>query len=92
MPASTPAFLVKIVKGVDNVDFRNFFHLSTTDLRGHSLKIFKPSFRHDVATYIFSNRVIDSLNRLTENVVDFESLDNCKEKLDHRVKFCCGLI
>ena len=25
----------KIVKGVDNVDFRNFFHLSTTGLRGH---------------------------------------------------------
>ena len=33
----------KIVKGFDNVDFRNFFHLSTKGLRGHSLKIFKPS-------------------------------------------------
>ena len=50
----------KIVKGFDNVDFRNFFHLSTTGLRGHSLKIFKPSFKHDVWKYTLSNRVIDS--------------------------------
>ena len=42
----------KIVKGVDNVDFRNFFHLSTAGLRGHSLKTFKPSFKHDVWKYI----------------------------------------
>ena len=56
----------KIVKGVDNVDFRNFFHLFTTGLRGHSLKIFKPSFMHDVGKYTFSNRVIDSWNRLPE--------------------------
>ena len=41
----------KIVKGVDNVDFRNFFHLSTTGLRDHSLKIFKSSFKHDVGKY-----------------------------------------
>ena len=65
----------KIVKGVDNVDFRNFFHLSTTGLRGHSLKIFKPSFKHDVDKYTFSNRVIDSWNRLPENISDYESLN-----------------
>ena len=53
----------KIVNDFDNVDFRNFFHLSTTGLRGHSLKIFKPSFKHDVGKYIFSNRVIESWNR-----------------------------
>ena len=56
----------KIVKGVDNVNFRNFFHLSTTGLRVHSLKIFKLSFKHDVGKYTFSNRVIDSWNRLPE--------------------------
>ena len=40
--------IFKRVKGFDKVDFRNFFYLSTTGLRGHSLKIFKPSFKHDV--------------------------------------------
>ena len=79
----------KIVKGFDNEDFRNFFHLSTTGLRGHSLKIFKP-FKHDVGKYTFSNRVIDSWNRLPENIIDCESLDNFKEKLDRLFKFCWG--
>ena len=71
----------KTVNGFDNVDFRNFFHLSTTGLRGYSLKIFKPSFKHDVEKYTFSNRVIDSWNRLPESIIDCESLDNFKEKL-----------
>ena len=70
------------------MDFRNFFHLSTTGLRGHSIKIFKPSFKHDVGKYTFSNRVINSWNRLPENIIDCESLDNFKEKLDRLFKFC----
>ena len=65
----------KIVKGFDNVDFRNFFHLSKTSLRGHNLVIIKPSFKHDVGKYTFSNRVIDSWNRVPENIIDCESLD-----------------
>ena len=55
-----------------------------------SLKIFKPSFKHYVEKYTFSNTVIDSLNRLPENMIDCESLDNFKEKLDHLFKFCWG--
>ena len=82
----------KIVKGFDDVDFRNFFHLSTTGLRGHSLKIFKPSFKHDVEKYIFSSRIIDSWNRLPENIIYYKSLDNFKEKLGRLFKFCWGLI
>ena len=84
--------IFKIVKDFDNVNYRNFFHLATTGLRGHSLKIFKHSFKHDVGKYIFSNRVIDSWNRLPENRIDCESLDNFKEKLYHLFKFCWGLI
>ena len=41
----------KLVNDFDNVDFRNFFHLSTTD---HSLKIFKLSFKHDVGKITFT--------------------------------------
>ena len=66
----------KIVKGVDNVDFRKFFHLSTTGLSSHSLKIFQPSFKHDVRKYTFPNRIIDSWNRLPEDIITCESLDN----------------
>ena len=48
----------KIVKGFDNADYLDFFHLSTTGLRGHSLKLFKPSFKHYVGKYIISNIII----------------------------------
>ena len=50
----------KIIKGFDNVDYLKFFHLPTTGLRGHNLKLFKPSFKRNVGKYTFSNRVIDS--------------------------------
>ena len=32
----------KLFKGYDNVDFNVFFKLSSTHLRGHELKIYKP--------------------------------------------------
>ena len=83
-------FFPKLVKGVDNVDFHKFFHLSTRSLRGHSLKIFKPSFTHQDEKYTFSNRIIDSWNHLPENIIDCESLDNFKRKLDYLFKFCWG--
>ena len=81
--------LIEVFK-IDNVDFRNFFHLSTTGLRDHSLQIFKSSFKHDVGKYTFSNRVIDSWNRLPENIIDCESLDNFKKKLDRFFKVPLG--
>ena len=41
----------KIIKGFDKVDYLKFFHLSTTGLRGHNLKLFKPSFKRNVRKY-----------------------------------------
>ena len=80
----------KIIKGFDKVNYLEFFHLSTTGLRGHNLELFKPSFNRNVGKYTFSNRVIDSWNRLPENIIACESLDNFKKKLDRLFKFCCG--
>ena len=82
----------KIIKGFDKVDYRNYFHLPTTGLRGHSLKLFKPSLKRNVGKYTFSNRVVDSWNRLPEDIIACESLNNFKKKLDRLFKFCCGLI
>ena len=78
----------KIIKGFDKVDYLKFFHLSTTGLIGHNLKLFKPSFKHNVGKYTFSNMVIDSWNRLPEDIIACDSLDNFKKKLDHLFKFC----
>ena len=55
----------KIVQGFD-VDYLDFFHLSTTGLRGHSLKLIKLSLKCNVGKHTSSNRVIDSGNRLPE--------------------------
>ena len=68
----------KIIKGFDKMDYLNFFHLSTTVLRGRSLKLFKPSFKRNVGKYIFSSMVIDSWNRLPEDIIACESLDNLR--------------
>ena len=81
----------KIIKDFDKVDYLKFFHLSTTGLRGHNLKLFKPSFKHNVGKYSFSNRVIDSWNRLPEDIIACDLLDNFKKKLDRLFKFCWGL-
>ena len=63
------------------MDYLKFFHLSTTGLRGHNLRLFKPSFKRNVGKYT-SNRVIDSRNRLPEDIIACDSLDNFKKKLD----------
>ena len=77
----------KIIKGFDKVDYLKFFHLSTTGLRVHNLKLFKPSFKRNVGKYTFSN----SWNRLPEDIIACDSLDNFKKKLDRLFKFCWGL-
>ena len=41
----------KTVKGFDNVKYLDIFHLPTTGFRGHSLKLFKHSFKRNVGKY-----------------------------------------
>ena len=69
------------------MNYLKFFHLSTTGLRGHKLELFKPSFKRNVRKYT-SNRVIDSWDRLPEDII---ALDSIKKKLDRLFKFCWGL-
>ena len=82
--------IFKIIKSFDKVNYLNFFHLYTTGLRGHNLKLFTSSFRRNVGKYTFSNTVIDSWNRLPEDIIACDSLDNFKKKLDRLFKFCWG--
>ena len=70
-----------IIMDFHKVDYLKFFHLFTTGLKRHNLKLFKPSFIRNVGKYTFSNRVIDSWNRLLEDIIACESLDNFKKKL-----------
>ena len=41
----------KIFKGFDNIKLNDFFKLSSTSLRGHILKIYKPQVHLDVRKF-----------------------------------------
>ena len=49
----------KILKGFDNVEYKDLFQLSTTNLRGHGYKLFKARVNTDIGKYSFCNRVIE---------------------------------
>ena len=60
-----------------------FFKLRKSDrLRGNSLSIEKPKTRLDVRKYSFSNGVVSACNRLSEDVVQSQSVNLFKNKLD----------
>lgn len=51
-------------------------------LRGHSLKLYKKSFRLNVRGHFFSNRVVTTWNSLPDNIVSAPSLNSFKSRLD----------
>ena len=59
----------------------SLFQFSQRNLRGHSLKLQKPSVCTNIRKYFFSNRVVDSWNGLPEEIVTAPSLDAFKRML-----------
>ncbi len=73
----------KMIKGFDRVDYKNFFEICTVSkTRGHSYKMVKKCFRGDLRKNFFSQRVINSWNSLPQNVVDAETVNSFKNRLD----------
>ena len=64
----------KLLKGIANLDYSLFFKLS--EVRGHTYKIVKNSFRLDVRKHFFSNRVVDAWNEFPQYVVDAETVNS----------------
>ena len=56
--------IFKIFKGYDDINYKKNFNLSSTELRGHDFKLYKPQVNLDIRKYFFSNRVIDIWNSL----------------------------
>ena len=52
----------KMLKGFDDIDRDSFFKVSSTGLRGHSLKLFKNSFQTNTGRFSFSNRIVSDWN------------------------------
>jgi hypothetical protein len=71
------------MKGLDNIDYNRFFQLADCSrTRGHRYKIVKIRSRVDVRGKFFSQRVVNSWNRLPESVVEAQTVNMFKSRLD----------
>ena len=71
---------ILIVKGIAKLDYSLFFKLcGDSKVRGHTYKIVKNTFCLDV---MISNRVVDAWNELPQYVVDAETVNSFKARLD----------
>ena len=83
----------KILNGYEDIDSSRLFTLSSTGLRGHSLKLFKERSRLLLRKQTFTQRVVDSWNNLPENVVNAPSINVLKSRFNTHTrgaasKFC----
>ena len=73
----------KMIKGIDGVDYRNYFQLSNERrTRGHSLKLVKTRSHLELRRNFFSLRIIDNWNKLPQAVVDADTVNSFKNRLD----------
>jgi len=72
----------KMFKGFDNIKLNDFFKLSSTTLRGHSLKIYKPQVHLDVRKFFFTVRIIDIWNSLPISLINCATISTFKKHLD----------
>jgi len=73
----------KILKGVDKLDYSNFFEIqSSSRTRGHNYKLVKHRSRLDIRKNFFSQRVVNVWNSLPQVVVDADSVNSFKNRLD----------
>ena len=73
-----------ILHNIDKVDKNKLFTLSEyTSTHGHSLKLFKRRSRLKIRANSFSNKVVDTWNTSTEQVVQAPSLNCFKSRLNN---------
>jgi len=78
----------KIIHGLSSVSFSTFFEMSTYDrTRGHSLKLNKSRVRTDLRQHFFSERVINTGNKLDNGTVCASSLNCFKHRLEKDESF-----
>lgn len=76
----------KIINNIDQVDKDRITPIIQTRTRGHKYKIFKRQVRLDIRKYSFSQRVVNSWNELPETVVNAETLNQFKSRLNNAWK------
>ena len=80
--------IFKILRGFDDVDSRQFFKLSDVGItRNNGLKLQVKRFRTNIAKNFFTYKVINHWNRLPQEVVDAQSINTFKNRLDRYMKW-----
>ena len=72
----------KLVKRLDDCPLENFFTIAHYNKRGHSYKLEKPRCSLSFTLNQFSYRVINVWNSLPQHVLDVETLNSFKARLD----------
>ena len=82
----------KIIHGLMDTNFDDYFEYSNLSTRGHGFKLRKPKCRTNVRQNFFSSRVVDLWNALPEDIVACKSLAAFKKKIsDFNLNHaCCG--
>ena len=73
----------KIISNLDNIKSHNLFTFNDNSrTRGHEFKLNKPRFNSQIRKHSFSQRVIDRWNLLPQDIVNSQSLNIFKSRLD----------
>jgi len=78
----------KMLKDRDRVDFNKFFEIQSSNrTRGHNCRLVKRRCNLDIRKYFFSQRVVNTWNNLPQSVVDADSVNSFKNRLDQFDKY-----
>ena len=73
----------KILKGIDRIDPEKLFQRATMEsTRGHHMKLFKTRAKSELRRAAFSVRVVDDWNSLPTHVVNAETVNQFKSRID----------
>lgn len=85
----------RIIKGIDKINKDKFFtfsHDKSSTLRGNTLKIVKKRFNKTEGQFLFKNRIVNQWNKLSDDIVQGEGINNFKNKIDNYLRNNRGLI
>jgi len=71
------------MNGLYDVNREMFFKLDISGRRGHNMKLFKRRFRLDVRKFVFSNRVVDNWNVLSQCSINIVTLLTLLKNTSH---------
>ena len=74
----------KMIFGIVELNFANFFPLSNLSTRGHPLKLFKNQVNTSVHQNYFSEKVVSASNSLPESIIGAKSMKQFKNELSKR--------